>query len=75
MKYFVAFVILLSACTARDNYNPDDHFSVEEKAKLLDQVVRYAAKPPKGATVVDRLDDRFNDYYQEEASSIMSWKR
>jgi hypothetical protein len=70
MKYFVALVILLSACAGKDNYNPDDHFSAEEKNRLVDQVVRYAAKPPKGVTAAERMEDRFNDYYQEEARKM-----
>jgi hypothetical protein len=71
MKYFVALlVILFSACAGNDTYNPEDHFTAEEKTSLLDQIVRYAAKPPKEATVAERFADRYNDYYQEEARKM-----
>lgn len=71
MKYLAALMILLSACAVKNDYNPDEYFSAQERNMLINRVVRYIAKPPKGATMVmERLDDRYKDYYEEEARKI-----
>ncbi len=64
----MVIVGLLTQCSTR-TYDPDKILSPQEKDELMMSIVRYLSKPPENVGAQEKFDTKYDEYYQERASS------
>jgi hypothetical protein len=67
---FLLLTVLFADCQKKDLYDPTVYLTISEKDKLIESVVRYISKPPKGVGNEAKFNASYNEYYQEKASQL-----
>jgi hypothetical protein len=68
-KLFLGIVgIFAVCCIAKERYDPDRYLSAQQKDSVLNLIIRYIAKPPKGVSGDARFDRTYDQYYQKKIS-------
>ncbi|WP_291786968.1 hypothetical protein, partial [Cecembia sp.] len=63
-------IILLSACSQKDKYDPSKTLSNKEQQQVLLSTVRYFGHLPKKGTHDNKFDSNFDEYYSKLVSDF-----
>jgi hypothetical protein len=63
----VMFIFAVTSCEQRD-FSPDRYLSTADQENVVNEIVRYIAKLPPGATDETKFGSEFDDYYKAVAT-------